>query len=97
MHRKLDVRDGSTGVVQPQLVNDPVNQRKHETDQEYVGMGDELTMVLRGRHVDSQCNADGGITQRPYQKSSIQAHACLHSLFQTRSRDDRAYVVPIVE
>jgi hypothetical protein len=40
MDDKLDIRNGSGGFIQPQLMDDAVYQGEHEADQEYVGMGD---------------------------------------------------------
>src|SRR5215469_17373711 len=60
-------------------MNNPVYQGQHEADQEYVGVGDELPMVLCRSHVESQTNSHGSVTQCPYQKPSIEVHRCLPS------------------
>src|SRR5215472_12900225 len=79
MHSKLDVRNAAIRVLQPQLVDDPVYQGEDKTDQQYVGMRDELPMVLRCRHVDPQNDPRRGVTQPPYQKPSIEIHWYLQS------------------
>jgi hypothetical protein len=47
MDDKLDVRERPTRVLQPQSVNDPVNERQHEADQENVCVGHQLRVVLK--------------------------------------------------
>src|SRR5262245_47356367 len=79
MYYKLGIRKRATRFIQPQLVNNPVDQREHEANQEYVGRGNQLPVVLRSRHVEPQRHSYCGVTQCPYQKSSIEVHCCLQS------------------
>jgi hypothetical protein len=46
MHCELRIGDRPIGLIQPQLMNDPVYQGEHEANQEYVSMGGQLAMVL---------------------------------------------------
>ncbi|WP_456236529.1 helicase HerA-like domain-containing protein [Acidihalobacter aeolianus] len=68
---ELDAGQAAVRFVQPQLVAERIEERNHETEQHDVRMGDELAVIVRGGHVDAQCQAEDAVDQCGEQVFSV--------------------------
>jgi len=72
---ELGARQAPPRRFQPQPVDDPVDQRQHEADQQHVGVRHQLPVIVRRGHVQAQRHAGDGIAQRPDQVFATEIHA----------------------